>query len=204
MIERTARRDAESGYLPRVPDDGDSYGRHARPRGSAPSFDLARSVSGPRHAAPEVAPAAEWSFQPRPPDPRIARRVVIPLLAVLAVAVPVGFLVMRGPAPVPEQRTPAPVPVTATSAAHVAGNTEPAPPPVSVPVSAPPQQVPAVTVQPTYRPRRIEPSQQRKPEIGVTRTPVTRTQISAVAPAPPTTGRNSSTPGDEPGGWGPW
>ncbi|MBI3224935.1 MAG: hypothetical protein HYZ39_07745 [Mycolicibacterium cosmeticum] len=202
MIEQTARRDADVGYPPGEPDGADGYGRHARTRGSAPAFGIVSSTSGPRHAAPEAAAAFQWSLQPRRPKPRHGRRAAIAALVALAVAVPVAFLVMRDPAPIPDPRTPVPTPTTATSAPVAVSTAPPAPPAVPDPVPA--QEVPALTVQPTYQARRPEPSRQRKPEIGVTRTPVTRTPISAVAPTPPTTGRNSSTPGDEPGGWGPW
>jgi hypothetical protein len=56
------------------------------------------------------------------------------------------------------------------------------------------------------QPRQSAPEQSDKPEIGVTRTPVTRAPISATPPPPPKPDNNSATPGDAPGapkrGWG--
>ena len=63
----------------------------------------------------------------------------------------------------------------------------------------PPPSADQITVPPTRRytpPRRSAPSQSDMPEIGVTRTPVTRAPFSATPPPPRTPDRNSSTPGD--------
>jgi hypothetical protein len=225
MIERTARRNADFGNPPDHVDDGwfgaaaiappasapepaptiapERVGRHARAEGAAPAFDIAPASTGPRHAAPETPVAAGWLFQPRRPDPWYRTRAVIPAVAALAVAIPVTVVAMRAPEPAPDRPVPVPVPVTtAATSSPLAPSAAPAPP---LPDPDPAQELPTQTEQPTYHvPRDTEPTQRRKPEIGVTRTPVTRKPISAVPPAPPTTGRNSSTPGDEPGGWGFW
>ena len=229
MIERTARRNADFGNPPDHVDDGwfgaadiaptasapasgpepvptiaqERVGRHARAEGAAPTFDIAPASTGPRHAAPETPVAAGWLIQPRRPDPWYRTRAVIPAAAALAVAIPVTLVTMRAPEPAPDRPQPVPVPVTtAATSSPLAPSAAPAPPP---PDPDPAQELPTQTEQPTYHvPRHTEPTQRRKPEIGVTRTPVTRKPISAVPPAPPTTGRNSSTPGDEPGGWGFW
>jgi len=219
MIERTARRKADFGNPPDHVDDGwfgaadtapEHVGRHARAEGAAPTFDIAPATTGPRHAAPETPVDAGWLFQPRRPDPWYRTRAVIPAVAALAVAIPVTLVAMRAPEPAPDRPEPVPVPVTTAATSSPLPPSAASPPPPTPPSPAPPppdpaQELPTQTEQPTYHvPRDTEPTQHRKPAIGVTRTPVTRKPISAVPPAPPTTGRNSSTPGDEPGGWGFW
>ncbi|MDT5106752.1 MAG: hypothetical protein QOI25_4265 [Mycobacterium sp.] len=83
-----------------------------------------------------------------------------------------------------------------------------APPPPLLPPPPPPTSAQQITPPaPTrgYTPRRSAPPQSDMPEIGVTRTPVTRAPMSATPPPPPSPDRNSSKPGDAPkGGWGPW
>lgn len=187
-------------------------GRHARTDDSVPPFALTRSLSGPRHAAPalpDIAPAL--SFLPRRRPPWYRTRAVVPAisaLAVLAVAVAATLLMLRDPEPVPQRPEPGPAPVTtAATASPLPVSPEPLPPPappvVTVESASPAQ--PEPEPQPTYQaPRHPAPTPDRKPEIGVTRTPVTRKPISAVPPPPPTTGRNLATPGDDRGGWGLW
>jgi hypothetical protein len=106
--------------------------------------------------------------------------------AISAIVVSVVLLVFRGSSPT-EQDTPVPGPTTTpatTALATITRTSEAPPPPPPPPPPAPPppepstmERAPAVNV-PTVRPR-----QTKAPEIGVTRTPATRSPIS-VAPQP--------------------
>lgn len=189
-------------------------GRHARGDDSTALVAVPGSSSGPRHAAPDVpshaAPevpdlAAVMHFRARRPAPWYRRRAVLPVLSALAVTAvlgPVLLVMLREPTPAPEPVRPVPAPVT--TAATSAPLAPPPPPPLPIPLPAQESQPPVDHQPPADPDRHTEPTRQRKPEIGVTRTPVTRKPISAVPPPPPTTGRNSGTPGDEPRHWGLW
>lgn len=148
-----------------------------------------------------------WDFKvsaaaPRRYPPKAAVAAVI--VAGLAVAGAVLFLRSPGaaddeaPVVAPSESTAQPAPTTSAPALSQAplppGLPPPPPPP---PPTAEELNPPLVTRD--YTPRRQNaPDDSDKPEIGVTRAPATRTQMSATPPPPRAPDRNSSTPGDGP------
>lgn len=131
-------------------------------------------------------------------------------VAVLALALTGVLLLTRGAgsedaAPVPPTNPTTAGPAPASRAPALSSAVEPPPPPLPPP---PPPSAEQITTPPTggyAPPRRSAPSQSETPEIGVTRTPVTRVPFSATPPPPRAPDRNSATPGDAPrGGWGRW
>ncbi|CRZ17432.1 hypothetical protein [Mycolicibacterium neworleansense] len=124
-----------------------------------------------------------WSFKPAPLPWYRARTAMI---AIIAAAVAAGAIVVSGVLLLLRD-SPA-VPEQATTPSPAGSATAPAPSPslrVGVP-PAPPEPPPAPPPEtrqaPVYRPTQ-RPAETKKPEIGVTRTPVTRSPIS-VAPQP--------------------
>jgi hypothetical protein len=126
-----------------------------------------------------------WSFRPAPPPwyrtkPALTA-IIAASAAVAAIVVSGVLLVFRGPANTVEGVTPSVTPNAPTSAQPVPLATSAEPPPAPPP-PPPPETAssvnPAPRYTPTYRPRPTKP-----PEIGVTRTPITRAPIS-VAPQP--------------------
>ncbi|WP_157561446.1 hypothetical protein [Mycobacterium sp. E802] len=125
----------------------------------------------------------DWSFKPAPVPWYRTRRATLALiatgLAAAAIVISGVLLLLRDSAP-----SDTPSPTTSPSPS----TTNPAPSPslrVGVPPAppAPPPPPPEETQQaPVYRPTH-RPTPTKKPEIGVTRTPVTRSPIS-VAPQP--------------------
>jgi hypothetical protein len=126
----------------------------------------------------------------RPPwyrSPQSRTLLVASATALSAIVVSVVLLIVRGPV---AREAPAPVQTSTTAATPLAtassemSTPPPAPPPSLPPAPAPPAppsleyQAPAV-VRPTQRPRPTT----KQPEIGVTRTPITRMPLS-VAPQP--------------------
>jgi hypothetical protein len=106
--------------------------------------------------------------------------IVAVSVAVVALVVSVVLLAFRGPEGT-EDETPAPeTSSTPTTAATTPEDTSALPPPPPPPpeTSAPPAPPP-----PVYNRPRSEPRESKQPEIGVTRTPITRSPIS-VAPQP--------------------
>lgn len=130
-----------------------------------------------------------WYFEPAPPPwyrtGRTLVLLVIAAIAVVALVVSGVLLMFRTPGgPADDNFTPVgPSAQTTAPARSESRSSEPPPPPPRPPVetSAAPA-VPPPTA--TYRPRNRAPSAARAPEIGVTRTPVTRSPIS-VAPQRP-------------------
>jgi hypothetical protein len=129
--------------------------------------------------------ANTWHFK-APPTPWYRTRQAQIALAAVAVAlialvVSVVLLTIRGPADTDE------TPVTDTSSTPTTAATTPettsALPPPAPPPPPPPTSASSIAPPPVYNRPRGEPRQTKPPEIGVTRTPVTRTQIS-VAPQP--------------------
>lgn len=124
-----------------------------------------------------------WSFKPAA-APWYRTRPA--LIAMLATAVAAGAIVVSGvllllrnsPDPQPPVTSPSPSPSASVPAPSppLRVGVPPAPP---EPPPAPPQETQQA---PVYRPTH-RPSATKKPEIGVTRTPVTRSPIS-VAPQP--------------------
>lgn len=130
------------------------------------------------------------------------RAVLLTLVALGLVAAAVSLVVLLWPAstPAPQETgtttAPAPSPSPSTSASLA----PPAPPSVVLPPPPPPpppETTPSAAPPPVYYPR-YDPPSTKPPEINVTRTP-----ISVSPTVKPSKDRNSSTPGDSPGGgWG--
>ena len=129
--------------------------------------------------------ANTWHFK-APPTPWYRTRQALIALSAVAVAlialvVSVVLLTVRGPSGTDE--TPATdMSSTPTTVATTPETTSALPPP---PPPPPPPETSASSIAPppVYNRPRGEPRQTKAPEIGVTRTPVTRSQIS-VAPQP--------------------
>jgi hypothetical protein len=163
----------------------------------------------------KLSSSGAWDFKISSAGPRYrSKRVLagVGAAVVAALAVTVVLVILRSPAADVDESTTV-SPTNRTSAAPVPSSVAPelttaiAPPPPLPPPPPPPP--PAEVAPPATRgytpPRQSAPSQSDMPEIGVTRTPVTRKPMSATPPPPRAPDRNSSTPGDAPGGgWGPW
>lgn len=126
-----------------------------------------------------------WSFTPAPTPWYRTKQALTAIIAasaaVSAIVVSVVLLVFRGPAVIVDEGTSSVTPTAPTSAEPTQAATSAGPPPELPPPPPPPETVasPVNTAprsNPTYQPRPT-----REPEIGVTRTPVTRAPIS-VAP----------------------
>jgi hypothetical protein len=186
-------------------------------------------ILAPRIGRPAVPPTTSWEsklsnsgawdFKVSVTNPWYrSKRVLTAAAAVAAVALALTGIVLftRGSSGGDEESTPVTPsnPSTASSAPSSpapALSTEIAPPPPLAPPPLPPPPPPSadqITAPPTRGytpPRRSSPSPSDMPEVGVTRTPITRAPFSATPPPPRTPDRNSSTPGDGPkGGWGRW
>jgi hypothetical protein len=126
-----------------------------------------------------------WRFEPAPPPwyrtKQALTAIIAASVAVAAIVVSGVLLVFRGPANTVDEVTSSVTPTAPTSApVPVATSAEPGPPlPPPPPDTASPVNT-APRYNPTYQPRPT-----KAPEIGVTRTPVTRLPIS-VAPQPRT------------------
>ena len=126
-----------------------------------------------------------WSFTPAPTPWYRTKQALTAIIAasaaVAAIVVSGVLLVFRGPANTVDEVTSSVTPTAPTSApVPVATSAEPGPPlPPPPPATASPVNT-APRYNPTYQPRPT-----KAPEIGVTRTPVTRLPIS-VAPQPRT------------------
>lgn len=145
------------------------------------SFDYLWEEPGPDPDGFDAFEPSTWVFKPAPTPWYRTRRAVIALvaagLAAAAIVVSAVLLLLRDttddapPAPTPEPLST----VVPSPSLRVGVPAAPPPPPPPPPAQEAPRS-------PVYRP----PQQQRptkKPEIGVTRTPVTRSPIS-VAPQP--------------------
>jgi hypothetical protein len=147
-----------------------------------------------------------WDFKLATPDPWYrSKRTLLTTMIVATTAVAAVALVGRSPAPVvedssivsPNQSNSSPTP---TNTAPATASDAPAPP-LGPPLPPLPsaQEINTPNFNRDYQPRRRSaPDARGKPEIGVTRTPVTRAPLSATPPPPPPQDRNSSTPGDAP------
>jgi len=128
--------------------------------------------------------ANTWHFK-APPTPWYRTKQALIALAAVAVAlvalvVSVVLLAFSGPSDTEE--TPATdTSSTPTTAASTPATTSALPPPPPPPPPEP--SASSIAPPPVYNQPRGEPRQTKQPEIGVTRTPVTRSQIS-VAPQP--------------------
>ena len=124
--------------------------------------------------------ASTWNFKPAPPpwydSPQAKVAIGAVSLAAVAMVVSIVLLLFQGSdddnQPVPATTT------TTTTTTKASSEVPPPPPPPPPPTSETPEQAPVI-----IRPR--QPTRQsNKPEIGVTRTPVTRSPIS-VSPQRP-------------------
>jgi hypothetical protein len=133
--------------------------------------------------------ANTWHFK-APPTPWYRTRQTLIALAAVAVAlialvVSVVLLAFRGPSDTDETPTTdtSSTPTTAASTPETTSALPPPPPPPPETSATSATSASSIAPPPVYNPPRGEPRQTKQPEIGVTRTPVTRTQIS-VAPQP--------------------
>jgi hypothetical protein len=126
-----------------------------------------------------------WRFEPAPPPWYRTKRALTAIIAasaaVAAIVVSGVLLVFRGPADTVDEVTSSVTPTAPTSAEPVPQATSEEPPP---PPPPPPETASPVSTAPRYNPT-YQPRPSKAPEIGVTRTPVTRLPIS-VAPQPRT------------------
>jgi hypothetical protein len=129
-----------------------------------------------------------WSFAPAPTPwyrtgPAVTA-IIAASAAMVAIVVSGVLLVFRGPASTVDQVTSSVTPTAPTSAAPVQVASSEQPPPPAPPPPPPPSETQAsqVNTAPGNNPV-IESRPTKAPEIGVTRTPITRYPIS-VAPQP--------------------
>lgn len=129
-----------------------------------------------------------WSFTPAPPlwyRTKQARTAIIAASAAVAAIVVSGVLLVFRGAPNPvDEVTGSVSPTAPTSAEPVQEATSGDAPPELPPPPPPPETASSVDTAPRYNPS-YQPRPTKAPEIGVTRTPVTRAPIS-VAPQPRT------------------
>jgi hypothetical protein len=125
-----------------------------------------------------------WRFKPAPPPWYRTKQALTAMVAasaaVAAIVVAGVLLVFRGPASTVDEVTSSVTPTAPTSAEPVPAATSAEPPPPL----PPPEAASTVNTAPTHNPA-YQPRPTKAPEIGVTRTPVTRAPIS-VAPQPRT------------------
>jgi hypothetical protein len=130
--------------------------------------------------------ANTWHFKAPPTPWYRTRQALIALAAVaaavVALVVSVVLLALGGPSDTDEAPATDTSP-TPTTAASTPDTTSALPPPPPPPPPPPATSASSVAPPPVYNRPRYEPRPTKPPEIGVTRTPVTRTQIS-VAPQP--------------------
>jgi len=221
-VVATPELDDSASDHPRYPAEYDPEDPDPEPE---PEETPRGGILAPRDERPVVPPTTSWEsklansgawdFKVSVARPWYrSKRILTAAAALAAVALVLTAVILftRGSGAAVEDSTPVSPsnPTTAgpaPSSPAPALSTEIAPPPPPLPPPPPPS-ADQITVAPTRGytpPRRSAPSQSDMPEIGVTRTPVTRAPFSATPPPPPAPDRNSSTPGDGPrGGWGRW
>lgn len=186
-------------------------------------------ILAPRNGRHGVAPtrswesrlsnSGAWDFKVSAAGPWYRSKRVLTATGAVALAALVltGVLVLSRGSAAGVQEPTSGSPTNPTSAGPAPSSPAPAlstaiappPPPLPPLPPLPPPSAEQITAPAPTRvytaPRRSAPTQSDMPEIGVTRTPVTRAPMSATPPPPPRPDRNSSKPGDAPkGGWGPW
>jgi hypothetical protein len=133
--------------------------------------------------------ANTWHFKAPPPPWYRTRQALIALAAVaaavVALVVSVVLLALGGPSDTDEAPATdtSPTPTTAASTPDTTSALPPPSPPPPPPPATSASSAASVAPPPVYERPRYEPRPTKPPEIGVTRTPITRTQIS-VAPQP--------------------
>ena len=220
----TPERDDSPSDYPRYPAEYDP--EDPDPEDSQPEETQWSAMLAPRNGRTSVPPTRSWESTLANSgawDFKVStagawyrsKRVLAAAAAVAAIALVLSgvFFFTRGSGAGIEESTPVSpsnpttaAPAPSSPAPELSSEIAPPPPPLPPP---PPPSADQITVAPTRGytpPRRSAPSQSDMPEIGVTRTPVTRAPFSATPPPPRTPDRNSSTPGDGRGGggWGPW
>jgi hypothetical protein len=164
--------------------DADDLADLAAPQELDPSWDPWRADAR-GDGSFDAFDASTWYFEPAPVPwyQRGQARVALIATAAAAVAIVVSvvLLVVRAPSPVESTTSVTPTaPTSVASASPSPSSAEPpAPPPPPPETSAPAAPPPVQTVEPRT------PHSTKEPEIGVTRTPVTRSQLSVAPPRPP-------------------
>lgn len=154
-------------------------------REAAGSFDYVWEEPAPDPDGFDAFAPDTWVFKPAPPPWYRTRRAVIALVAAgvaaAAIVVSAVLLLLRDTT---ADETPAPRPASTPSSAAPPSPSSAVPPSPSLRVGVPPAPPPTREApgSPVYQPTQ-QPRPTKKPEIGVTRTPVTRSPLS-VAPQP--------------------
>jgi hypothetical protein len=186
--------DDETAYIEVQHDSIEAEPEHLGTQQTARSFSYAEPFVGRRPGSP----LDSLTFKPAVATPWYrTRRGLIVLIVVIVVAVALALtpLLLRGPSDEPTNMTPSTEPAPSSvqpSATSVAPSltSQPAPPP---PPPPPPAQEP-----PAYRPQYPSSgggygSQAPKPEIGVTRTPISVAPKPVTPPTSAEVGRHGST-----------
>lgn len=186
--DSNAYTDAEPEYVDDLTDNADT-------QETAGAFSYAKPFLDRRPGSP----ADSLTFKPAPSPWYRTRRGLIVLLAVIAVAVLLALLplLMRGPGPQAPTNTPSTEPTpssvqpTSTSGAPEL-TSQPAPPP------PPPPPPPPAPDAPVYRPQYPSSgggsgSRAPKPEIGVTRAPISVAPKPVTPPTSAEVGKHGST-----------
>ncbi|CAN5468832.1 hypothetical protein BH09ACT8_BH09ACT8_55400 [soil metagenome] len=166
-------------------------------------------VSEPRVSEPRLSSREGWdtirgasSSQHWYRSHRLLTSLVAAVAVIVGVVVVVALL-LDGQAPSTEDTSvtpgnPSPTPPSTPAATSVPSASREAPPPPAPPPPPPPPPPTVADVGPPlanrqYRPSYRTPDPPKKPQINVTRSP-----MSATPPPPPSADRNSGTPGDSP------
>ena len=198
------------------------------PREAAPQVppSIQPRASSWAEAPPATSPSWEsrlsgsgaWDFKVSESGTRKRSSMAVVGLIVVGLAVAGAVLLVRSTGPAddgstsvaPSRPTAQPAPTSATPALSTP-NQAPLPSPAPLPPGLPPpppppsaQEISPPVVTRDYTPRQQNaPDESAEPEIGVTRSPTTRTQMSAKPPPPrKEPNRDSRTPGDTRGGFG--
>lgn len=186
MAETEASGDADdSGSVLKQPDDD----LRDDPDDSFWSDDPGQGEDGGSDGHFDAFNSNTWSFTPAPTPWYRSKQAVAVLIAAttaaIAIVVSGVLLVFRSPGNDPADEPASVVPTALTSASRVpvASSELPPPPPPPLPPPPPPPAAEPMNPAPdgSYRPP--PPRSTKQPEIGVTRTPATRSPIS-VAPQP--------------------
>lgn len=154
-----------------------------------------------------------WDFKVQASGSGFRSKFAVAAMIAAGIAVAGVVLLLRSPSVAndestvlpPQESTAQPAPTSSAPVLSTPSETPPPPGPPGPPPPPPPsaEEISPPVVTRDYTPRRQNaPDDSDKPEIGVTRAPTTRTQMSATPPPPPPSGRNSATPGDGRGGGG--
>jgi hypothetical protein len=191
--------DELTGYVEDEPTD--HYEQLSHPEGNDTAYSYAKPFIDRRPGSP----GSSLTFKPPPAPWYRTRRGLIVLIAVIVVAVVLAIIPMllRGPSGAPTNVTPTTEPAPSsvaptTNSVAPTLTSQPAPPPPPPPPPASPPPPPPVQDAPVYQPRYQAPrggseSQPSKPEIGVTRAPIS---VSPKPVTPPTSAQVGRRNGD--------